>query len=86
MEKIVIDLNGPKGNAFYLLGLARRLAGHLGRDADSIQQEMMESDYGYLLEVFNREFGDFVELRNKPKRRKAQAGGAAQAQGNGNLR
>jgi hypothetical protein len=59
---IEIDLSGPKGNAFFLIGQAKRLARQLGKDVDAIQQEMMEGDYEYLLEVFEREFGDYVTL------------------------
>lgn len=59
---IEIDLTGPHGNAFYLLGQAKRLAKQLGKDADTIKKEMMVGDYEYLLEVFEREFGEYVTL------------------------
>lgn len=58
----VFDLTGPQGNAFFLLGTARKWAKDLGRDADKILDEMQESDYEHLLEVFEREFGEFVTL------------------------
>jgi hypothetical protein len=89
-KKIKIDLSGPQGNAFYLIGLARKLYRqlHQGRiessnklrrlsraqgenmdDEDSIKSaeqnlvdEMMSGDYEHLIEVFDREFGDFVIL------------------------
>jgi hypothetical protein len=59
---IVIDLTGPDGNAFALLGKATRLARQLNKDGTSITNEMMSGDYEHLLEVFDREFGDFVIL------------------------
>lgn len=59
---IVIDLNGPDGNAFVLLGKAKRLARQLGLDGNAITSEMMSGDYENLIEVFDREFGDFVIL------------------------
>ena len=59
---IVIDLNGPDGNAFVLLGKAKRLARQLGLDRNAITSEMMSGDYENLIEVFDLEFGDFVIL------------------------
>ena len=59
---IEIDLNGPEGNAFVLLGYASRFARDLDLDADTILNEMKSGDYENLLEVFDREFGSFVTL------------------------
>ena len=59
---IVIDLTGPDGNAFVLLGKAKQLAHQLGLDGNAITSEMMSGDYENLIEVFDREFGDFVIL------------------------
>lgn len=58
----IIDLTGPEGNAFVLMGYARRWAKDLRKDGDSIINEMMEGDYDHLLEVFDREFGEYVTL------------------------
>jgi len=57
---IVVDLTGPDGNAFALMGLASRLAKQLG--IKSPTAEMMSGDYENLLEVFDKNFGDFVIL------------------------
>ena len=62
---IIIDLTGPDGNAFVLMGIARRFGRQLGWDSAKCQDlinEMMDGDYEHLLEVFDREFGDFVIL------------------------
>ena len=59
---IVIDLTGPDGNAFVLLGKATNLAKQLKFDAKKITTEMMSGDYEELLEVFDRYFGDYVIL------------------------
>ncbi len=59
---IIIDLTGPQGNAFYLLGTARNLAKQLGLDVEAICDEMRSGDYENLLEVFDKNFGDFVIL------------------------
>ena len=61
-EKIEIDLTGPNGNAFYLLGIASSLSKQLQKDGNAITNEMKSSDYDHLLEVFDREFGSFVTL------------------------
>jgi len=57
---IVVDLTGPDGNAFALMGLASRLAKQLGFKSPTA--EMMEGDYEHLLEVFDKNFGDYVIL------------------------
>ena len=59
---IEIDLTGPQGNAFFLLGTARNLAKQLGLNSSEILDEMRSGDYENLLEVFDSYFGDFVTL------------------------
>ena len=62
---IEIDLTGPKGNAFYLLGLANNLSrqlGHSGLKRECILREMRLTDYEGLLYTFDREFGMLVTL------------------------
>lgn len=59
---IVIDLNGPEGNAFYLISLASRLAEKIGLDENAITADMMSSDYDHLIEVFDQHFGEIVIL------------------------
>jgi hypothetical protein len=60
--EIVIDLTGPDGNAFALMGYAKRLARQIGIEPQPIIEEMMSGNYENLLEVFDRNFGDFVIL------------------------
>ena len=59
---ITIDLAGPDGNAFVLMGHARNYARKLGLDGGAIIKEMMSGDYDNLVDVFDREFGSFVTL------------------------
>lgn len=62
---IIVDLTGPDGNAFVLMGMAKRFGTQLGWDRVKCQElvnEMMEGDYEHLLQVFDREFGHFVIL------------------------
>lgn len=61
-SKIIIDLTGPDGNAYVLLGRASQYARDLGLDGNKICAEMKESDYENLLQVFDKYFGHFVIL------------------------
>jgi hypothetical protein len=58
----VIDLTGPQGNAFFLLGQAERYARQLGLDGDQIITEMKSGNYENLVAVFDHYFGDYVIL------------------------
>ena len=57
-----IDLNGPEGNAFVLLGFAQQWAKDLGKDAKAIKDEMTSGDYKNLVSVFEREFSNVCEV------------------------
>ena len=59
---ITIDLTGPQGNAFYLLGTAQNLAKQLELNGLEIMEEMQSGDYENLLEVFDKNFGNIVTL------------------------
>ena len=61
---IVIDLTGPDGNAYALMGYAKRFAKELGWEdgGSALINEMMEGDYEHLLKVFDSYFGSFVIL------------------------
>ena len=59
---IKIDLTGPQGNAFYILGVAKNLCKQFGIDHEPLIKDMMSGDYEHLLEVFDNEFGSIVTL------------------------
>ncbi len=61
-QKEAIDLSGPNGNVFYLIGRAKRLAKELGLDPEAIADDMMSDDYDHAVETFDKHFGDFVDL------------------------
>ena len=61
-KQIIIDLTGPDGNAFALMGYAKRFAKQLGLDSEEIISNMTSGDYENLLEVFDENFGSFVIL------------------------
>jgi hypothetical protein len=61
---IIIDLTGPDGNAFALMGYARQFATQLGwKDkGEALINNMMSGDYENLIQVFDNAFGEFVIL------------------------
>ena len=61
-KQLEIDLTGPDGNAFILLGYAKRFGRELGLDVAQIQSEMTSGDYENLINVFDKNFGEFVTL------------------------
>jgi hypothetical protein len=64
----VIDLKGPKGNAFYLIGAAGDFLRQMKRrdEFNAMRAEMMSGDYDNLIRIFEENFGDYVELVGKP--------------------
>ena len=64
-KKQVIDLTGPDGNAFYLLGTAMNLCKQIGigvERRDEILDEMRSDDYEHLILTFDKYFGKLVDL------------------------
>ena len=62
ISPILIDLTGPDGNAFTLLGYASKLAKQMGLDRNKILQEMQSGDYENLISVFDSYFGSVVTI------------------------
>jgi hypothetical protein len=63
--RVKIHLKSPQGNAFYLIGTAQSYAKQLGctpEQTKAIINDMQSSDYDHLIDVFEREFGDYVDL------------------------
>jgi hypothetical protein len=61
-RRVVIDLTGPQGNAFALLGCATTYARQLELDAENIIAEMKSGDYENLVMTFDKYFGEYVTL------------------------
>lgn len=62
---ITIDLSGPHGNAFYLLGLAKKWGKELDMSENNINkmlEKMRSGDYENLIKVFDKNFGSIVTL------------------------
>ena len=68
MRRPVIDLTGPEGNAFALLGFAQKFQKDIKRvdsdfvSFDIIKKEMLSGDYENLIQVFDKYFGNYVDL------------------------
>jgi hypothetical protein len=61
-SKIEIDLQGPEGNAFALLALAKDLSNKLDLDWNYIYSEMTSGNYENLLQVMDHYFGDLIVM------------------------
>lgn len=63
-KKIVIDLSGPQGNAFYLIGVVKQTFRRSGARelGDQIAEEMMKGDYEHLLKTFDLYLGNHFDL------------------------
>ena len=61
---IEIDLSGPEGNAFVLLGYAARLGKRIYgyEKTEAILEEMRLSTYELLILTFDKYFGEVVTL------------------------
>jgi hypothetical protein len=60
VKQLELDLTGPDGNAFVLMGTAKNLAKQLGLNGELIVKEMMMGDYENLLDVMEHYFGDYI--------------------------
>lgn len=65
-----VDLRGPSGNAFSILGMAKNFCSQLETadpekyNWETINQEMTSGDYKQLVNTFEEYFGDFVTIYN----------------------
>lgn len=60
----IIDLCGPEGNAFCLLGMAHGFAKQLNWDWKKIEPEMTSGDYSNLVLTMDKYFGKYVTFVN----------------------
>ena len=64
-KKMTIDLTGPQGNSFFLLGTACNLMKQLKftpEEAEGVMDEMKSSDYENLIKTFDKYFGSIIDL------------------------
>lgn len=65
LERPQVDLDGPQGNAYCLVGYAITLGGQLDWTTQKIsimQSEMTAKDYTHLVKTFIRYFGEWVDI------------------------
>ena len=61
-KKLTIDLTGPEGNAFYLLGTAMKLCKQIGLDVNAVLKDLKGGDYEHLITRFDYHFGMLIDL------------------------
>jgi hypothetical protein len=62
LNPIEIDLTGPDGNVFVLIGIGNRYCKQMGLDSQIFTNRMMGGDYETAINVFEEYFGRFVTL------------------------
>ena len=66
VDKMVINLDGPDGNAFSWMAYARRFAKDMGYASDeAILNNMRSGDYTNLVKTFDKYFGEYVILETR---------------------
>ena len=69
-DEYVVNLDGPDGNAFALMGLAGSLATTVGYASDEIETmftKMKSGDYKKLVKTFDEYFGGYEVLETTNK-------------------
>ena len=61
-SQIEMDLTGPEGNVFVLIGTAMNLERQFGIDDEMIKEQMMSGDYENAVQTFDKHFGEHVIL------------------------
>jgi hypothetical protein len=64
IEKPLIDLSGPQGNAFYLIGVVNKTFRRSGAPelGDAIVKEMTNGDYEHLVKTFDLHLGEHFDI------------------------
>ena len=68
---MIVDLSGPQGNAYALMGVARSIGRELNRPYNEIKEvetRMMSGDYDNLVKVLFLEYGDFIQFKKDGKK------------------
>ena len=61
-QPMEINLTGPEGNVFNLIGVGGGLCKLLNINQDKFVREMMSGDYDNAVNTFEKYFGDYVIL------------------------
>jgi hypothetical protein len=68
---MIVDLSGPQGNAYALMGVARSIGRELNRpynEIKDVETRMMSGDYDNLVKVMYLEYGDFIQFVKEGRR------------------
>ena len=68
---MIVDLSGPQGNAYALMGVARSIGRELNRPYNEIKEvetKMMSGDYDNLVKVLFLEYGEFIQFKKDGKK------------------
>ncbi len=60
MERI--DLSGPEGNAFHIMGVVKKVCRKKNIDHKPFLEQMMSGDYDNLCDVVREHFADDIKL------------------------
>lgn len=64
-KPLILDLSSSDGNAFYILGAAKRLGRELDYSTEEMHEmltEMRNGDYNHLIKTFKQHFSSLVEV------------------------
>lgn len=67
-KKRSIDIDGPAGNAFALMGQAQSFAKQCGwpkNKTSEMLEDMQSGDYEHLIHVFDKHWGEICDLRSE---------------------
>jgi hypothetical protein len=64
MCKIKLDLQGPHGNVFYLIGITNDFPMKNGSDRKTVIKEILGGDYQNVLSIIKREWGAYIDFSN----------------------
>ncbi len=62
--KTIIDLQGPTGNAYFIMGIVGKILKSKGIDPKPIMNDMMSGNYNHLVEVAKKHCGDELKFQN----------------------
>jgi hypothetical protein len=68
---MIVDLSGPQGNAYALMGVARSIGRELNRpynEIKDVETRMMSGNYNDLVKVLYLEYGDFIQFVKEGRR------------------
>ena len=62
--KTIIDLQGPTGNAYFIMGIVGKILKSKGIDPKPIIEDMMSSDYKHLIKIAKENCEDELKFQN----------------------